>query len=149
MNLLLIEDDPNDVLFFTRAWRKLGFRNPPTVRSDGEEALAYLSVERPDAVVLDLKLPKLSGLEVLAWIRSKPRLRDLPVWALTSSGETSDVERATRLGVSAYLTKPTSYGDLLEVLRGIAEALKLRENALDLAAGTGYSDSGGSGLEDR
>lgn len=148
MNLLLIEDDPNDVLFFTRACRTLGFGTSPIVRSDGEEALAYLSAERPDAVILDLKLPKLSGLEVLERIRSSPRLRDLPVYALTSSGETSDIERAARLGVKEYLTKPTSYADLLGVVRRIGEALDLRENALDFAARERYSDKG-TGPEER
>jgi CheY-like chemotaxis protein len=143
VNLLLIEDDPNDVLFFTRACRTLGFRAPPVVRSDGEEALAYLSAERPDAVILDLKLPKLSGLEVLERIRSTPRLADLPVYALTSSGEPSDVARAARLGVKEYLTKPTSYADLLEVVRRIRG-----ENELDFSARARYSDRG-SGSEDR
>jgi CheY-like chemotaxis protein len=127
--LLLVEDDPDHVLLIQRAFAKANLVNPLKIVRDGEAAIAYLSgtgefADRqryplPSLVLLDLKLPRKSGLEVLDWIRGEPSLRVLPVVILTSSDEARDVERAYALGVNSYLLKPVRFEDLLEMVKSI------------------------------
>ncbi len=127
--VLLVEDDPNDVLLVQRAFRRAAIANPLEVATDGEQAVAYLSGEGafqdreryplPRLVLLDLKLPRLSGLEVLKWIRSHPTLRKLLVVVLTSSREHTDVDRAYGEYVNSYLVKPVSPDDMLEMTRAL------------------------------
>ena len=115
--VLLVEDDDNDVLFFQRALRDCGAEIELEIAGDGESALQRLSKEpRPDRVLLDLKLPRRSGLEVLAWIRSTPALKDLSVTIMTSSGEPSDLSRIRELGIDQYIVKPVSYQGLFEIV---------------------------------
>jgi CheY-like chemotaxis protein len=124
--ILLIEDDANDVLLVQRAFKRLNIVNDFQVARDGEEAIAYLAGEGPFGdrhtypipvvVLLDLKLPKKSGLEVLEWVKGQDGLRRIPVIALTSSRETSDVNRAYDLGVSSYLVKPVTFTALVDLL---------------------------------
>jgi len=132
-SVLLVEDSPTDVLFMRRAWKAAEVGRTLQVAKDGEEALAYLAGEGiyadrstypvPAYVLLDLKIPLLSGLEVLAWIRKNILLRELPVYILTSSEQPDDVRRAKELGISEYLVKPNSYSDLLALVRRIASFL--------------------------
>lgn len=127
--ILLAEDDPNDVFFMQRALAKAGVNVPLQVVKDGQEALDYLAgsgkynnrVEfpLPSLVLLDLKMPFVSGFDVLAWIRLQPSLKDLPVVILTSSAEERDREKATELGAMAYCIKPPSR----ELVRQIADLL--------------------------
>lgn len=127
--LLLVEDDPDDVLLFTAAMAQAGGGVPVRLARDGEDALAYLDgvgvfADRaahltPALVVLDLKLPRRSGLEVLARIRTNAASRDLPVVVLTSSNETRDVAAARALGVSDYFVKPSNLTELVAVARTI------------------------------
>lgn len=129
--LLLVEDDESDVLFLKRAFEKVGVTIHLEVVEDGQKAVDYLAGNGPYAdrsrypapthVLLDLKLPELSGLEVLEWIRSEPRLRELRVTILTSSGQESDIHRARELGVDAYLVKPMKFVLLLDVAKAIDE----------------------------
>ena len=131
--VLLVEDDPSDVLFMRRAWKQAGHTAPLVTVDDGEKAVAYLSGVGPYAdrekypfptlVLLDLKLPLLPGLDVLHWIRKHPAISSLPVTVLTSSGEPGDVARARALGITDYLVKPTGYAPLLEIVRGLASRL--------------------------
>ncbi len=126
-SVLLVEDDPSDVLFMRRAWRQAGYAAPLIDVGDGEKAVAYLSGKAPYSdrskypfptlVLLDLKIPLLPGLDVLRWIRETPGLRDLPVAVLTSSEEPADVARARELGVSDYIVKPTGYAQLATVVK--------------------------------
>lgn len=116
--ILVVEDDSNDVLLFQRSMRKAGWGNPIQVVNHGDAAVAYLAGtppfedrERhpmPCLVLLDLKLPRRGGLEVLAWLRAQPMLRRLPVVILTSSREHGDINRAYELGANSYLVKPGS-----------------------------------------
>ncbi len=125
--LLLVEDDPNDVVFFRRGLGKAGIADRLQVAEDGEEAVAYLEGRGryenrsqhplPALIVLDLKLPKRSGLEVLQWLRNELRLKDIPVIILTSSTEPSDIARAHELGVAAYHVKPVDFKDLCELVK--------------------------------
>ena len=125
--ILLVEDNLDDVELIRRAFRPANVANPIHVVTDGEQALAYLSGDGeyahrsrhplPVLVLLDLKLPRRSGHEVLGWIRARKGLRRLPVAILTSSRESDDVNRAYDLGVNAYLQKPVSFEALLELVR--------------------------------
>ncbi len=133
--VLWVEDDENDVFLIGRAIRKAGLAQPNLVR-DGVEAVAYLSgagpyVDRdahpfPSIVLLDLKLPKMSGFEVLRWIRERPEIRRVPVIMFTSSSERADVDRAYDLGANGYLLKSVDHEDLVMALK------RLRDFWLDL-----------------
>ena len=124
--VLLVENDSNDVLLMQRAFRRAQVVNPVQVADDGEDAISYLSGQGPYAdrtrfplpilIVLDLKLPRKTGLEVLEWLRQQPGLRRLPVVILTSSKESTDISRAYDLGVNSYLVKPVSFDTLLEMI---------------------------------
>ena len=117
--ILLVEDDPNQVLFIQRALGKVNITNPLRVATNGEKAVAYLSDrsnEPPSLVLLDLKVPRVRGMQVLEWIRSQPDLRETPVVVVTSSIEPEDRRRADELGVLAYLCKPVYPDGLLELM---------------------------------
>jgi len=127
--ILLVEDSPDDALLIQRAFRKANLANPVQLVRDGEEAVAYLSGATPYEdrgrfplpvfMLLDLKLPRRSGLEVLAWLRQEPAVRRLPVVVLTSSRESVDVNRAYDLGVNSYLTKPVGFEALIEMVKNV------------------------------
>jgi CheY-like chemotaxis protein len=124
IRILLVEDSPEDVLFFKRAAAKAGLRCSLEVVANGQLAIDRLSaaaLPRPTHVLLDLKMPLVSGLEVLAWMRSHPAVATLPVIVLTSSQLSSDSSRANELGVDAFLVKPVSSKALLDIVRVIAE----------------------------
>jgi CheY-like chemotaxis protein len=122
--ILLVEDDHNDVLLVKRAFQKVNIANPIIVVNDGEQAVSYLAgrepyVDRavPMLVLLDLKLPRKSGHEVLEWLRQQPNLKRLPVVVLTASSESSDVNRAYDLGANSYLVKPVTFDALVEMVK--------------------------------
>ena len=127
--VLLAEDDPNDVLLIQRAFQKTNIANPLQVVRDGEEAVAYLSGQHPYAdrdrhplpvlLLLDLKLPRKSGFEVLQWLRQQSRLKRLPVVVLTSSNQNPDVNKAFDLGANSYLVKPGGLDSLLELVKNL------------------------------
>lgn len=127
--ILLIEDNEDDVLLIQRAFRRIGSGHPLQVLSDGEQAVAYLGGEGayadreahplPALLLLDLKLPRRSGFEVLEWLRGRPGLRRLPVVVLTSSREPRDVDRAADLGANSYLVKPVHFDALQEMVRAL------------------------------
>jgi CheY-like chemotaxis protein len=127
--ILLVEDSPDDALLIQRAFRKANLANPVQLVRDGEEAVAYLSGAEPYQdrtrfpipvfMLLDLKLPRRSGLEVLAWVRQESAVKRLPVVVLTSSRESVDVNRAYDLGVNSYLTKPVGFEALLEMVKNV------------------------------
>jgi CheY-like chemotaxis protein len=127
--VLLVDDDPNDVLFLKRAFKKAGVVLPVRVARDGQEAIDYLSragrhedpeqFPMPCLVVLDLKLPKKTGLEVLQWVRRREEYHDLPVVMVTSSGEVEDRQRVMHHGVEAYHVKPVTFEELVGLAREI------------------------------
>ena len=123
-SILLVEDDHNDVLLIKRAFQKVNIANPIIVVNDGEQAISYLAgrepyVDRnlPILVLLDLKLPRKSGHEVLEWLRKQPNIKRLPVVVLTASSESSDVNLAYDLGANSYLVKPVTFDSLVEMVK--------------------------------
>ena len=126
-HILLVEDDSNDVVLMQRAFHKTNISNPLQVVHDGEAAIAYLGARGPYAdrrmfslpmlLLLDLKLPRTSGLEVLAWLRAQESLKRLPAIVLTSSREQRDIDVAYDLGANAYLVKPVQFEALLDVIK--------------------------------
>src|SRR5580698_2365910 len=118
--ILLIEDDPDHELLTIRALKKSNIANDIRVARDGEEALHLLFGEtalQPQVILLDLKLPKIDGLEVLRQIRANEATRMLPVVVLTSSDEERDVVRSYQLGVNSYIRKPVNFNDFAEATR--------------------------------
>ena len=118
--ILLVEDDPDHELLTIRALKKSNIANDVKVAHDGEEALNMLFGENPvhpQVILLDLKLPKVEGLEVLRRIREKPDTRMLPVVVLTSSDEERDLVRSYQLGVNSYIRKPVNFSDFAEATR--------------------------------
>ena len=132
VHLLVVEDDANDVMFLKRAFDRLGIACQLSFAIDGEEAIDFLSSaststsrERdpaPTHVLLDLKLPRTSGLEVLKWIRGHPQLSGLPVVVFTSSQQASDVDAALKLGVDSFRVKPVNFGNHLKIVEDIARS---------------------------
>lgn len=125
--ILLAEDDRNDVMLIQRAFSKSRILNPLVCVENGEQVLAYLKGEGeytdrsryplPLMLLLDLKLPRLSGHEVLQWLRAQPTLKRLPVIVLTSSREPADINRAYEMGANSYLVKPVVFEEFTTLLR--------------------------------
>jgi CheY-like chemotaxis protein len=131
--LLIAEDDDNDFLFLRRAFAAEKFEVQVQRACDGAEAIEYLCGENhfadreayplPNLLLLDLKMPRKNGFEVLAWLEEHPELESLPIVVFTSSEEPADVEQAYDLGVSGYLVKPSSYLSYPEIVRTLREFL--------------------------
>ena len=118
--ILLVEDDPDHELLTIRALKKSNIANEVRVARDGEEAVDLLFGDKPikpQVILLDLKLPKVEGLEVLRQIRERPETRMLPVVVLTSSDEERDLIRSYQLGVNSYIRKPVNFNDFAEATR--------------------------------
>lgn len=136
--VLYAENDENDVFLMNVCWKRAGAANPLNTVGDGQEAIDYLSgaggyADReahplPVLLLLDLSMPRRSGLEVLAWVRAQEAFRRLPVLIISSSNQDKDKSEAARLGVDGYFVKPASMAVLVEMIRG------WRERWLDAAA---------------
>lgn len=130
--VLVVEDDSNDAFLLQRAFGQAEIDMPVRVVCDGLEATDYLSgtgiyndrqnYPLPHIVLLDLKMPRMSGLEVLEWMQAQPQLRQIPVLMLTSSNVPSDLKQAKALNARDYLVKPTLFEDLVELVRDVASA---------------------------
>lgn len=129
--ILYAEDDENDVFLAELAFKRAEIHNPLVIVRDGQMAVNYLAGEGPHAdraghplpclVLLDMKMPRLSGLEVLKWIRSQPKVCTLPVLMLTSSSQDADVNRAYIQGANGYLVKPSTPAEMLVLAKGIKD----------------------------
>jgi CheY-like chemotaxis protein len=118
--ILLVEDNPMDIDLTRRAFVRRKLANPIEVAKDGEAALAYLprweaGAPLPIIILLDLKLPKVDGMEVLRQLKSHPQFHTIPVVVLTSSNEDRDIQTAYKLGANSYITKPVDFDKFLEV----------------------------------
>jgi CheY-like chemotaxis protein len=129
--ILLVEDDANSVYFFEHAAKKLKIENPLRVAKDGREALDYLEgvgefADRakhpmPGLIVLDVRLPRATGLEVLRQMRTNPGLPKIIVVMLTSSAHPEDIAQAYALGANAYLVKPLRLEELMSIVQAIKD----------------------------
>src|SRR6267378_2899334 len=125
--ILIAEDDPTDIFLLQRAFAVAEVPAILHVVRDGQEAIDYLEGEAsyadrqahplPDLLLLDLKMPKLNGFDVLSWLKRQPGLKRLLVTVLTSSDQPQDINRAYDLGANSYLLKPHSTNDLAEVVK--------------------------------
>lgn len=124
--VLLVEDDGEDVELTIAALKKNNIANPIEVARDGVEALDYLfqrgrfqdrAEGHPTVILLDLKMPKMDGVEVLEQVKQDPKLKHIPVVVLTSSREGPDVQRCYELGVNAYVVKPVDFAQFTEAVR--------------------------------
>ena len=129
IEILLVEDNPNDVELALYAFKKHNLANHVQVVRDGAEALDYLFctgdfagrdiTHRPKVILLDLKLPKVDGLEVLKRVKSNPATQLIPVVVLTSSKEERDIVESYKLGVNSYIRKPVDFAQFTESVRTI------------------------------
>ena len=127
--ILIAEDNPDDVTLIRRAFVKAALPSSLQIVRDGDSAIAYLSgtdgfedreaFPFPALLLLDLKLPRRSGFDILTWIRSHQHLRRLPIVVLTSSREGGDINRAYELGANSYLMKPVKFEHLLEMVKTV------------------------------
>ncbi len=125
--ILIVEDDPHDRFFVQRIFENSHLPINLRFAFDGEDAVAYLSGKgeyhdrsrfpAPSLMLLDLKLPKTSGFEVLKWLKSQDGLKRLPVTVLSASGEQPDIDKAYELGANAYLIKPLRFEDFEQVYK--------------------------------
>jgi CheY-like chemotaxis protein len=124
--ILIVEDDPNDLELTLTALMDHNLANEVVVTRDGQQALDYLhcrgefntrSSDNPAVLLLDLKLPKISGLEVLQQVKTDERLKMIPVVVLTSSHEERDMMRSYRLGVNAYVVKPVDFHEFVNAVK--------------------------------
>jgi len=144
--VLYAEDDDNDVFFLQRAFQKANLPGLKAV-NDGQQAVDYLSASEgdlvkfpvPSLVLLDINMPILSGLEVLAWMRKQPAVADLPVVVFTSSSQEKDIELAYRLNATAYVTKPSAANKLVEFAQVIRAFQASKSGvAFDFSSVSGY-----------
>jgi len=128
VDILLVEDNPHDAEMTFRALKKYNIINTIVLVSDGEEALDYVFSKgkylgrdptAPKVILLDLKLPKIDGLEVLKAVKSDESARNIPVVILTSSAEENDLVEAYSLGVNSYLVKPVEFGSFCEAIKNV------------------------------
>jgi two-component system, response regulator len=129
VEILLVEDNPNDVELTLRALQKQNLAGKVFVVKDGAEALDFIFAtgvytlrkvdNHPKVVLLDLKLPKIDGIEVLRKIKSDPRTKDMPVVMLTSSQEERDVAETYNLGVNSYIVKPVDFNNFVHAVSEI------------------------------
>ena len=128
VEILLVDDNPGDVELTKVALRDAKIVNEIHVAHDGEEALAFLrrqgqfgNAPRPDLILLDLKMPKVDGYQVLSEMRADPELRRIPVVVMSSSSAEQDLARAYDAQISAYLVKPSNFDDYFGAIRAVKE----------------------------
>ncbi len=126
--ILLVDDSPRDIEMALEALREFNLANEIVTLRDGAETLDYLyhrgefsshTDAMPAVILLDLKMPRVDGLEVLRQIKTDPALKTIPVVMMTSSREEQDVVRSYQLGVNAYVVKPLSFGEFIEAVRAV------------------------------
>lgn len=128
IRIILVEDNPNDTELMTRVFQKHNLANHLIVLKDGAEALAFLigednyldrAITPPKVILLDLKLPKIDGIDVLRQLKADARTAKIPVVILTSSSEESDLQECYQLGANSYVTKPIKFADFAKVVADV------------------------------
>lgn len=144
-NILLIEDDPNDVLLIKRAFRKVNNKYSINFVDNGEDAIAYLKGDNnysdreqyplPSLIILDLKLPRKSGHEVLEWLKKQQNLKYIPCVILTSSNRDEDIKKAFDLGANSYFIKPASFDTLQQIIKNLKNYWSLQNIKTEIMLG--------------
>src|SRR5690349_2238657 len=139
--VLVIDDDPNDVFLLRRGFQRAGLANGFLDLQDGVLALHYLQgvppygdrarFPFPDLLLLDLKMPRMNGFEVLSWLSGRADMKDLPTLVLTSSSLQADREMAAKLGAREYLVKPTDPSDWIKLAQGLHQRWLAGANGSD------------------
>ncbi|MGV3774470.1 MAG: response regulator [Verrucomicrobiales bacterium] len=129
--ILLVDDNPHDVVLIRLAFRKVGIIDTIQLVKDGTEAMRYIKGEKqyadrhqfpaPTLVLLDLKMPQTSGFDVLRWIREQPELAKIVIVVMSGSKNDNDISRAYSLGANAYLVKPTKFEDLVKMMESLKD----------------------------
>lgn len=126
--ILLVEDNPNDIELTIEALSECNLANRMVVLNDGVQAMEYLQykgeyknreVENPAVILLDIKMPRMDGIEVLQEVKNDPQLKIIPVVMLTSSREEPDLKKCYELGVNAYIVKPVNIKDFFESVKNV------------------------------
>ncbi|MDX1952527.1 MAG: response regulator [Verrucomicrobiota bacterium] len=143
--ILLVDDNPHDVILIRLAFRKVGIIDTIQLVKDGAEAMRYIQGEgiyadrdhypQPTLVLLDLKMPQTSGFRVLEWIRSHDELAQLIVVVMSGSRDDADIKRAYELGANSYLVKPTKFEDLVKMMESLKDYCNWRQKNLKGATG--------------
>ena len=138
--ILLVDDNPHDVVLLRLAFRRVGIIDPIKLVKDGAEAVRYLSGDgiyadrhaypAPTLMLLDLKMPQTSGFDVLRWVREQASLKSLIVIVMTGSKQTEDVERAYRLGADSFLVKPTKFSELVTMTQALKGYCSVASNGV-------------------
>jgi CheY-like chemotaxis protein len=124
--VVLVEDDENDVVLLDRAFSQARVEHPVLVAHNGEEAIGLLGSDidagegktlLPSLLITDLKMPKLNGFELLMWLQTQPRFRQIPKLMLSSSVLEEDLQKSLELGATAYFVKPNHFGELVQLVR--------------------------------
>lgn len=121
LNFLVIEDDEVEVLKLKKVFSTLGYRHQLFEAENGKRALEILNEKLPDIILLDLNMPKMSGLEFLKELRSQEHLKYIPAIILTTSSNHKDVLEANKIGVEGYLLKPLNYKEYINTIQSIVE----------------------------
>ncbi len=143
ISVLLAEDDELDVLLLRRALKQAGMEYPLHVVRDGQEAIEFLGQKRgpldrlPTLVILDLKMPRRDGIDVLRWMREQPILCGIPVIIFSSSGHPGDVEQAYELGANGFVVKPPSIMERLDFARFVLQWLRFNRPPVACTEGLG------------
>ena len=141
--ILLVEDSEDDIFTIQRAFEQGAIANPLAVVRDGEEGVAYLngdgkyenrdSYPLPVLVLLDLRLPRMDGFEVLRWIREQPRFATVPVVVMTASSALKDISLAYQCGANSFMVKPSDFQDVVRMSKTLATYWLAEETAPDTA----------------
>lgn len=146
VDVVIVEDDPNDAELILRVFRKHNMVNKIVLLKDGAEALDFFfgskANDHPKVVLLDLKLPKVNGIEVLQRLKTEPRTKNVPVVVLTSSAEDKDIQDAYRYGVNSFVTKPIRFEDFSKAIAELRFYWLLLNKPLDGQPATDHSKAG-------
>ena len=122
-SILMAEDNPDDIMITQRAWKKGQIKNPLYIVNNGEETIeflykkgSYIDAPTPSLLLLDLKMPRMDGFEVLSKLKGDSRFRKMPIIVLTTSDREKDIERAYNLGCNSYICKPMTFENFIKVV---------------------------------
>jgi CheY-like chemotaxis protein len=143
--ILLVDDNPHDVVLIRLAFRRVGIIDTIQLVKDGTEAMRYIKGEgvyadrhqfpQPTLILLDLKMPQTSGFDVLKWVREQPELANVVVVVMSGSRNDRDIERAYALGASSYLVKPTRFEEMVKMMESLKDYTVWRRSGKTTATG--------------